>query len=148
VTQEKTTLAGWKKAASHPDVLLPSGVRVAIKLPDLPALVQTGEIPNNFLDLITQMAKRVEEKQQPTPEEMTKERELENIIISQTVVEPKLTVDDVGDLPVEDREWLIALAFRRRDLDAEGEHIAGLTKSEKFRRFRLLGEFDPSLADV
>src|SRR5688572_609159 len=121
----KVTLAGWKKAASHPDVLLPSGVRVAVKVPDLAALIETGEIPNNFMDVITEMAARMKEKKAPTVDEMKKDREFERILVAKTVVEPTVAPEDVDDLPVEDREMLVAIAMRQRDLDAEGEHIAG-----------------------
>jgi hypothetical protein len=33
-------------------------------------------------------------------------------------------------------------------VDAEGHYLSGLETSEKFRRFRRIGEFDPILADL
>jgi hypothetical protein len=68
--------------------------------------------------------------------------------VAATVTQPKITPADVDALPVEDREYLVAVAFRRRDVDAEGEHYAGLNTSEKWRRFRLRDEFDPALAGL
>ncbi len=62
-----------------------------------------------------------------------------------TVVEPKLKETDLVDLPYEDQEFIVGVATRQRDLDAEYQHIGGLTKSENFRRFRQLGEFDPTM---
>ena len=156
-TKEKTeatvtTLAGWKKAGIHYP-LLPSGERVGIRIPDLSAMIETGAVPNHLISAALGVVKaQVEdEKKVPTPEELTEnaaqDREFTDLLVLASVVEPKLTEDDVkpGGIPQEDKQFIVAIATRQRDLDAEGEHIAGLTKSEKFRRFRGLGEFDTSL---
>jgi hypothetical protein len=136
------TLAGWKKAAKHYP-LLPSGVRVGIKIPDLPALIEAGSIPQHLLDAALGVA--AGEEQRPTRELIIQQREFTDRLVMIAVVEPSLSESDVKDIPYEDKEFIVAVATRQRDLDAEGEHIAGLTKSEKFRRFRGLGEFDPTL---
>lgn len=157
-TQTKTeepkaaTAAAWKKAATHYP-LLPSGTRVGIRIPDLAAMIETGKVPNHLLTAALGLAKAQvdEEKKIPTTEELTEnaaqDREFTDLLVLATVVEPKLTDEDVapGAIPVEDKQFIVALATRQRDLDAEGEHIAGLTRSDKFRRFRSLGEFDPTL---
>ena len=139
VDEKATTLASWKKAAIHYP-LLPSGMRVGIRIPDLPALIETGEIPSNLLDAALGVAGGKDTT--PTKELIAEQREFTDHIVLVSVVEPKITKDDVSAIPYEDKEFLVQVATRQRDLDAEGEHIGGLSKSDKFRRFRGLGEFD------
>jgi hypothetical protein len=147
------SVAGWKKAAIHYP-LLPSGIRVGIRVPDLAKMIETGQVPQHLLSAALGLAKAQveEEKKVPTPEELTEnaaqDREFTDLITLASVVEPKVSENDLEAIPVEDKQFIVALATRQRDLDAEGEHIAGLTKSEKFRRFRGLGEFDPALAGL
>lgn len=137
-------VAGWKKAASHYP-LLPSGVRVGIRIPDLAGLIESGDIPQHLLDAALEAAQPTANQEPPTKEKILQQLEWTNKLVQLTVVEPKLDENDLKEIPVEDKEFIVALATRSRDLDAEGEHLAGLTKSEKFRRFRGLGEFDPAL---
>lgn len=136
------TVSGWKKAAVHYP-LCPSGVRIGIRIPDLPALIEAGEIPQHLLELALGAATG----KQPEPSvELAKQlREYTDALTMRTVVDPVLKEADLVDIPYEDKEFIVAVATRQRDIDAEGEHIAGLSKSERFRRFRGLGEFDPTL---
>ena len=144
VTDTKTlSAAGWKKNAVHTP-LLPSGSRVKLKIPDLPRLIETGKIPNHLLDAALGVASNGEDTK-PSKELITQQREFTDTLVMLTVVEPKLTEEDMDDIPYEDKEMIVAFATRQRDLDAEGEHLAGLTTSAKFRKFRYLGEFDPAV---
>jgi hypothetical protein len=147
------SLSAWKKAATHYP-LLPSGARVGIRVPDLPRMIETGQIPQHLLEAAVGAVKSQrladdDKDEELTPEKIVKnskeEREFTDCITLMTVVEPKLTEADIVEIPFEDRQFIVAIATRVRDLDAEGEHLAGLTKSEKFRKFRGLGEFEPSL---
>jgi hypothetical protein len=140
-----TSLAQWKKAATH-FPLCPSGARVGVRIPDLPALIEAGEVPQHLLDAALDVAGATGEAQKPTKELIVQQREFTDLLVLKTVVEPKLKPEDLDDIPYEDKEFFVALATRSRDVDAEGEHLAGLNKSEKFRRFRGIGEFDPTLA--
>jgi len=135
----------WKQAAVHYP-LMPSGVRVGIRIPDLPALIENGTIPQNLLDVALEVAGGNVET--PTKELIIQQREFTDLLVQTMVVNPKLTDADMPDVPFEDKELLVAIGTRKRDIDAEGEHIAGLSSSEKFRRFRGLGEFDPTLAGL
>jgi hypothetical protein len=141
-TQQATSVSAWKKAATHYP-LLPSGVRVGIRIPDLAALVESGQIPNDLVQVALGVASGEDTK--PSVELIKQQKEFTDLLVLQTVVEPKLTPEVVQDIPFEDKDFLVAIATRQRDLDAEGEHIAGLTKSERFRRFRRLGEFDENV---
>lgn len=143
-TQKAVTASNWKKAAKHYP-LLPSGVRVGIKLPDLPAMIEAGEIPQDLIEAAIGYANGQGPKE-PDVESVAKDRRFRDELVKATVVEPKLTEDDLKDVPVEDKDLLVAFALRREDMDAEGEHLAGLTKSEKFRNFRGLDSLDSLFA--
>jgi hypothetical protein len=144
-------IAGWKKAATHYP-LLPSNSRVGIRIPDLNAMIEAGQIPQHLLSAalgVAQAGADVDGSEVPTVESMTKnaaeEREFTDLMVKKAVVEPAITDADLPEIPTEDKQFIVAVATRQRDLDVEGEHIAGLTASEKFRRFRGLGEFDETL---
>lgn len=139
------SLSAWKKNAIH-YVTCPSGSVVGIKVPDLPAMIEAGNIPQHLLETAIGVARQ--ENPEPSIELIKKEREFSDVLVKITVADPKLSDEDVSSVPYEDKEFIVQIATRQRDLDAEGEHIGGLTKSEKFRRFRSLGEFDPALEGV
>lgn len=141
-TTNKRTTQAWSDAKYH-EPLLPSGFRPKIVLPDLARLIETGKIPQDLLDVALGVAAGNDTT--PSVELVKTQREYTDKIVQLMVVEPELKDEDLEGLPFEDKDMLVAFANRQRDLDAEGEHLAGLTKSEKFRRFRRLGEFD---ADV
>jgi hypothetical protein len=144
-----TTLSQWKKAKVH-DVILPSGVEVKITLPDIPALIETGHLPQNFLDAALAAIKvaQSEEDHTPTPEELAEQRKFTNKMISMTVVDPKLREEDVEELPVQDRQMIMEFAMRQRDMDAAIRNIGGLEKYETFREVRGLPSFDPFLESL
>lgn len=141
--QQAVSVAGWKKAAVHYP-LCPSGSRVGIRVPDLPKLIEAGDIPQHLLEVALGVALSGEPVK-PSKELIVQQREFTDTLVKLTVVEPALKDEDLPDVPYEDKEFLVAVATRQRDVDAEGEHIGGLSSSEKFRRFRGLGEFDPTL---
>lgn len=137
--------AGWKNNAQHV-IVLPSGSVVKIRVPDLSLMIETGTIPQNLMDAALGVA--MDPASKPTKELIAQQREFTDIVTLKTVVDPVLDEEDAKDIPYEDKEMLVAIATRQIDMDAEGSHIAGLDKSEKFRRFRRLGEFRPSLEDL
>ena len=134
----KTTLAAWKKAAIH-EVTLTSGVEVQIKIPNLPELVAAGEFPNHLVETAISVATG---DTKVTAEEVKAQAEFYRELISRTLVEHKVAPEEVKDLPFEDIELLAALATRQRDVDALGQHIAGLDDNEKWRRFRGIDYLD------
>lgn len=146
-TGKPVSLTAWKKAATHYP-LLPSGVRVGIRIPDLPKMIEAGNIPQHLLEAAVGQARNQQSADQEdySHEKIQKnakeEREFTDLVTKLTVVEPKLSDADLEDIPFEDKQFLVALATRTRDLDAMGDQLAGLTKSERYRRFRGLGEFD------
>lgn len=142
-TTKATSAAGWKKAATH-TVRCPSGVYVGIRIPDLPALIESGSFPQHLLDAAGVAAKVADEPKDAAKliEDMKHQREYTDLITKLSVVEPKLSDADIAEIPYEDKEFLVLIATRQRDFDAEYKHIGGLDSSESFRRFRKLGEFE------
>ena len=134
----KTTLAAWKKAGVH-TITLATGVEVDIRVPNLPELVSAGEFPNHLVEVAIGVASG---ETKVTAEEIKAQAEFYREIISKTLVEPKLTPEDVKAVPFEDIELLASIATRQRDVDALGEHIAGLDKSEQWRKFRGIDYLD------
>lgn len=149
MTDTKTTAAGWKKAAVH-EVIAPSGTTISLKIPDLPRMIESGQIPQHLLDATLGVAAvgDGEDSKTPTKEQIVQEREFTDCMVLFSVVEPKITEADLADIPYEDKEFIVMIATRRRDLDAVGNHIAGLHALEPFRRFRQIGEFSPDVAGV
>jgi hypothetical protein len=123
--------SAWKKAGVH-EVTLPSGTEVTITIPNLPQMVKNGSIPNNLLDA----AIGAIQKETITRELLAEQAEFFSLLVTTMVKEPSITADDVADLPYEDIELLVEIGTRQRDLDALGNHIAGLHRSAEWRRFR------------
>lgn len=132
--------AAWKTSKRH-DVTLPSGVGVAIEIPNLPLLIKTGQLPNDLIDAAIGAIKRDE----ITAELINQQSDFYHKLVALTVKEPEITEADVADLPYEDVELIVEIATRNRDLDALGRHIAGLHKSSEWRHFRGLDYGDEAL---
>lgn len=131
--QRKTaTASAWAEAKRH-IVVLPSGVSVGIEVPDLPELIKAGQIPNELVNVAIESAKGDVELKR---EHVEAQPEFYRLITKLTVKEPE--VDDAlyDKLPTEDKEMIVELATRQRDLDAEGNHLGGLHTSKKWRTFR------------
>jgi hypothetical protein len=140
-----TTKAAWKGAKDH-EVTLESGTVVKIRLPDLPALIESGAIPQSLMDIAVGVA--TGKQQEPNPEAIRLQREFTDLVVLKTVVEPALEPADLADIPYEDKEMIVEFATRQRVFDALGHHFAGLENSEDFRRFHRLREFDPAMAGL
>lgn len=137
----------WADLASH-SVVCPTGARVTIKIPDLAGIIEGGELPQNLLDAALAAAGSQtddDKKKKVTVEDIKRDRQFTHFLVAKTLVAPSVTPEQAERIPVEDKEMIAAIALRLRDLDAEGSHISGLEKSEKFRRFRGLGEFEPTV---
>lgn len=143
--RKRATAAEWTKAAYH-DVVLPSGMMVQIKIPDLPALIETGQIPQHLIDAALGVINKPNAT--PTKDLIVQQREFTDTLVRKTVTAPELTDADMPNVPYEDKEMIVEIATRQRDLDAEGNHIGGLDKSEKFRTFRGLGSLYSDVEDA
>lgn len=128
-----TSLSAWKKAKRH-TITLPSASVVEIEVPDLPNLVKAGQIPNDLLDIAIGVAQGKKVKR----EDIVDQADFYNKLCAMTVKVPEVTEADFasGAIPFEDKEMLVEIATRQRDLDAVGHHLAGLEKSKSFRAVR------------
>lgn len=130
------SLAEWKKNKTH-TITLPSATVVDIAIPDLPTLVKTGVIPNELVDIAIGVA----QGRKVTRDDIVQQSDFYNKLCAITVKSPPASEEDFasGVLPFEDKEMLVEIATRQRDLDAIGHHVGGLEKVEEFRTFRNLG---------
>jgi hypothetical protein len=90
----KKTKTQWKSQKVHKDVVLPSGAKVDIRLPNLAKLATAGQIPNALLAV----AIKPQKGNQPTEinEEVLKENwEFTKYIVPWMVVEPAITPEDL-----------------------------------------------------
>jgi len=143
-TPKKRNLSDWSKAKTH-EITLPSGYVVDVEIPDLPKMIKTGHLPNHLIDAALGA---VEGNKKIDREFVEQQREFVNHIVILTVVNPKLTLEEVEEVPVEDRELIAEIATRQRDLDAVGHHVGGLHKNEDFRAFRGLTSVGEDLAGI
>ncbi len=132
-------ISKWTDRATHDNVLLPSGEEVSIKVPDLPQMMKRGEIPNPLVKYVVKAEKNSADTL--TEEKVIESTDYINWLISITVTDPEISPEEAEDVPAPDKELLVALATRQRDIDAAGRHLGGLETLEDFRRFRRVGEF-------
>lgn len=140
-TTTSTALNRWKRKGQAQEVTLPSGEQVKIKVPDVPEMLREGQVPNELIAAVRESQDDVS----PGGFDMEKIKEATDYmrwLVSVTVVEPKLTPEDVPELPVLDRDMLLEFALRRRDVDAIGHQLYGMEKVADWRRFRGRGAGD------
>lgn len=142
-------ITDWKKAGQH-DVTLASGFEVAMRIPNLPELVQSGEFPNHLVETAIKLANAdpADPENKITADDIKEQAEFYRALVSKSLVDPEVTPEEVKDLPFEDVELIVSIATRQRDLDAVGNHISGLEKSEQWRRFRKVQDIYEDLEDV
>lgn len=123
--------AAWTKRAVHTPIL-PSGSQVTIVIPNLPALLKAGEIPNELLNV----ALKNLGGEELTEEDAKAAAEFNEYIVAVMVKEPEIEQADVSALPYEDVQMLVEFATRQRDTDALGYHLAGLETTDEWKKFR------------
>jgi hypothetical protein len=135
--------ADWIKAKTH-TVMCPSGVEVDIEIPNLPALIKAGRVPNALLDAAIGAGPDTEVSR----EMVEQQADFFHYLVSVTVVSPQIEPHEVVELPYEDVEMLVSLALRQRDMDAAYRQIGGLDKVASFRTFRERARRGSSVDDV
>ncbi len=145
--QKVVSLSQWERRGVH-TITTHSGAVVEIRLPDIVELIESGVIPQHLLETATRVANAAQTGNVPevSLEQLLQQRDFVNAVTIAALVNPKVTEETVNKVPIEDRELITQIATRSRDRDAVGDHIGGLHESEKWRRFRGVGEFDPTLA--
>lgn len=127
-----TSKSTWKQANVHTGVTLPSGTIVDITIPSLPKLIKAGQVPNHLIDIAVEQGS----SDKIDREVLEQTWEFTCFIIPEMLVNPKITAEDVGDLPALDLEMLIGFASRVTDLDAVGHQLGGLETQDSFRNVR------------
>lgn len=126
-----TSKTAWKKANVH-TITLPSGTVVKIKLPNLPEMIKGGSFPNALIPIAV---KRIQEEE-ITADKIIELAEYHRFLVHVMLIDPKVEIEDVPDLPAADIDMLISIANRERDMDAVGHHLSGLETVDSFKRFR------------
>jgi hypothetical protein len=139
--QKSSSVSRWKQLGKPQPITLPSGTVVKIKVPDLAEMLRAGEVPNELV------AVAAEARDDIAPSGFDLERVKEatdfmRFLVSATVVEPKISPEDVPELPVLDRDVILEFALRQRDTDAVGHQLYGLELLADWRRFRGRGTGD------
>ena len=127
------TLSQWKANKRH-CITLPSNTVVELEIPDLPSLVKTGTIPNELVDIAIGVA----QGKKITKEDIEQQADFYNKLCAITVKSPAVTEEEfaAGAIPFEDKEMIVEIATRQRDIDAIGHQLAGLEKVRDWRSFR------------
>lgn len=133
----KSKTDAWKAAGTH-TVMLPSGTEIKLRVPNLPTLVKTGQLPNA---LVAEALETIQTGK-VTAEVISQQAEFYSKLVALSVVEPAISEEEVVDLPFEDVELIVEIATRQRDVDALGHHLAGLHTNKDWRKFRGLLDFD------
>lgn len=134
----------WKQANVHKGVTLPSGVIVEISIPSLPRMIKAGQVPNHLIDVAIEQGSA----DKITKEVLEQTWDFTKFIVPQMIVSPKITEEDVEDLPALDLEMLISFASRTTDVDAVGHQLGGLETQDSFRNLRGFFSSDEALLDL
>jgi FtsP/CotA-like multicopper oxidase with cupredoxin domain len=127
-TAAPSTFDEWVNRGTH-SVELPTGVWVRIRFADLATLVAAQRVPDTLRRVASETFLRnvrIETGEEENPVDLDKLGELYELnmwLVSQMLVEPTLTADQVKLLPAEDIDLLIDLAMRERDTDARGRRL-------------------------
>lgn len=130
--------SGWKRRVNRPNVTLPSGAVVTIKLPNIAQLIKSGTLPNDLIEA----AIEVRSADKITRQMLEESWNYTEFIVPLTVADPAIEAEDVKDLPPDDLEMLVGFAGRQIDTDAIGHHISGLEANAAWRKFRGRQSFD------
>jgi hypothetical protein len=133
--------AAWKKASDRGPhtATLPSGTEVTFVIPDQTALVRADMLPDRLAEMailavsypdgpegylsdLGVQAMSDPEKSAKLKDALKQGLELRDWLVSEMLVDPKLTPEEVGsgDFPPADIEMLVAFAERKKNVDAKG----------------------------
>lgn len=160
--ERPSSAENWKARGTY-RCALPSGVEVVIRYPDLTMLLLNDAIPERLQAIALKQvygdeddfapAATADPPPAPTPEATAEKRArqmeetkqmaalLDELIVAM-LVEPKLEITDIPELPPEDRATLIAIAQREQIVDALGRSL-GVAPIQRLDRFRRLHDCAP-----
>jgi hypothetical protein len=150
--------AGWAGRAIHRAELW-SGMRILFRFPTLGELIATGELPERLLELAlleygdpgrsyrligAQAEQALDEQKSDEERQAAKDRAdqfgrdlatLNRELCALALVEPKLTAEELSEVPLQDLEMLAGFINRTVVMDAAGRRI-GIEPLDTFRQFR------------
>ena len=147
--RKTATKTSWLKSGTH-TITTYTGHVIRIKYPNLALMMRVGLVPTHLRAVALKVARgeiNVSSREVtvgedlPEPEgeaayeEMLKLVELLDLLIMEMVLEPKLSQEDVDAMPGEDRDLLLAIANRERDVDAVGVRL-GVEPLSRWDNFR------------
>jgi hypothetical protein len=143
-TAEKSSWAesktAWKRRTVH-NVTLETGMQVRIKFPDAGELIRQDALPDELIHIafMDQFAPdKLREIIGDAKEEadlLKNFNELGDRLAVEMLVDPKLTLDELRQIPQEDLDMLKQIAMRERDTDARGVKL-GVVRLDVFATFR------------
>ena len=101
-------LTQWKKKRIR-TVTLPSDVEVDLAMPNLPAMIKAGKLPNNLVKMAMGEGSVEQEDDVALAGQLS---DFQETLVALTVVDPPLEVDDVKELPYEDIAFIFDFALR------------------------------------
>lgn len=146
------SLAAWKNRRAH-HIQIDSGAWVDVLFQDLAKLIQGDAVPEGLKHVALQqslapgeMVRKIFDSIEAGETEKamdlaTKLDELDKWMVSESVITPKLTREDVDELPPGDIEMLCDIIGRRRKTDARGVFL-GVVPLDLFTTFRELHDGD------
>lgn len=147
--RKAVTKSAWLKSGVH-TITTYTGHTIRIKYPNLALMMRVGLVPTHLRAIAVKFARGEvnlaspalptgEDQPEPAADEAYDELvlmvELLDLIVMEMVVEPKLTQEDVDEMPGEDRDLLLAIANRERDVDAVGRRL-GVELLSRWDTFR------------
>lgn len=147
-TDSKTAWKQRNDAGPHTAVF-PSGARLTFRIPDDSALLRAGRLRDELRtvallcaghpggaegymqDVVVQAMLDVE-REQRVLQTIEQGLEIQNELVAEMLVEPKVTAAEVGrgDFPAMDIRMLLEFAERRRDTDAAGNRLPVIKLSD------------------
>jgi len=133
----------------------PSGVVYRIRQINFERHALAGGLPGSLLQYVLEGKEGMKQlfediaEQQASPEEVSEEHRplleyLDRVVLA-SVIEPELRPEDLGTpgkidedavLPPSDYQWLVSVAMRAEDYDAEGRRLWGVEPLSRFLLFR------------
>jgi hypothetical protein len=148
--RKTATKTSWLKSGTH-TITTYTGHVIKIKYPNLALMMRIGLIPTHLRATAVKVAKGevttsgaaalgvgedlAEPEGDEAYEEILRVVELMDLLIAEMVVEPKLSQEDIDAMPGEDRDLLLAIANRERDVDAAGVRL-GVEPLSRWDTFR------------
>jgi hypothetical protein len=141
----------WKRKRVH-QITLPTGQQVLARFPDTTTLFQNEAVSSDlihvaFMDQFApDMLRAIIGDTDKEAELLKNFNELGDRLAVDMLVEPKLTLEELREIPQEDLDMLKQIAMRERNTDAKGV-VLGVVQLDVFTTFREAHERSEDVAE-